>query len=140
MSTMVNMSRDLNPFTRIYLLTYIPMLGLLLLLYATLFGQIGGMSGNRFETNFGLVLVALLSLHVGRITARPGISDEGGSQVLWLILWWVNVLALVAAFCAMVLLSGATLLGVIATGGGLHYILLLIAPLAFLPSLIGNLD
>lgn len=140
MSTMANLSRALNPFTRIYLLTYIPMAGLTVLLYAALFGRMSGMNGMGFETYFGLVLLGLLCLHVGRISARPGVGSGNGADFPWLILWWVNVLAMAAAFCALLVLSGATVLGAIANFGDLHYLVLLLTPLAFVVSLIGNLE
>lgn len=140
MSTMASLSRALNPFTRIYLLTYIPMAGLTVLLYAALFGRMNGVNGTGFETYFGLVLLGLMCLHVGRISAKPGVGSGGGAEFPWLILWWVNVLAMAAALCALLFLSAATVLGAIANFGDLHYLVLLLTPLALIVSLVGNLE
>lgn len=115
-----------NPFTRLYMLTYLPALGALLRVHEYVVGLDDAHLSNRFENNFLILLLMMLSIHVAQLPFVEGRSKNWNG--FWDMIRVFYVLAAGAAALRLAYVSLAALLGIIGSDAHLHYMIITFAP------------
>lgn len=129
-------ARAVNPFTRLYMLGFLPALAGLVWAQNYLI-ELGDVHrAGLFENNALIVVMAVLSAFVFQLPSAEARSRDWNS--FWSILRVVYYVALAAAALFMLRNSGIALLGALGSGSALTYLAIMLAPWIGLPFLMNS--